>query len=109
MDEQGNNNNYGIESNLMYQKRKLAEQDDLIENMIALNKESKELGKEMNSHLSSQVVQMEKVNKDMDIVGSKMDKTNNRFVKYLDSSSHCRLWVIIIVQLIVIIYLFLSL
>lgn len=108
MDENPNNNN-NIESKLMYQKRKLAEQDDLIDNMIALNKENKELGKEMNSHLSAQLVQMEKLNTDMDIVGNKMDKTNNRFIAYLDSSSHCRLWIIIIAQLFLIVYLLLTL
>ena len=55
---------------MIYQRKKLEQQDELIDNMIAINKENKQLGKEMTNNLRNQNIQIDKVNNDMDIVGS---------------------------------------
>jgi GTP-binding protein EngB required for normal cell division len=92
---------------MIYQKKKIEEQDDLIDNMIALNKENKQLGKEMTSNLRNQNIQIENINSDMDKVGSSMNKTTNRFERYLEKTSYCKLYLIIFLQAAIILYLLL--
>ena len=54
--------------------------------------------KEMDSHMTNQMTQMDKVAKDM-------DTTNTRFEKYLDNTSYCKLYLLIFVQAAIILYL----
>ena len=54
---------------LAYQKKKKADQDELIDNMIGIDKENRKITKEMDSHMTNQMTQMDKVAKDMDKVG----------------------------------------
>jgi hypothetical protein len=90
---------------MLYQKRQLEQQDEMIESMIGLNKENKELGKEMGNNLQKQVVKLEEVNSDMDKVSSRMNKTTNRFERYIESTSYCRLYLTIIILGLIILYL----
>ena len=106
-----NNNNYKDNEfknqyeRMLYQKRQLEQQDEMIESMIGLNKENKELGKEMGNNLQKQVVKLEEVNSDMDKVSSRMNKTTNRFERYIESTSYCRLYLTIIILGLIILYL----
>ena len=90
---------------MIYQRKKLEQQDELIDNMIAINKENKQLGKEMTNNLRNQNIQIDKVNNDMDIVGSRMKKTTNRFDRYLEKNYYCKLYLIIFIQAAIILYL----
>ena len=98
--------NHQLEAHsLAYQKKKIAAQDELIDNMIGLDKENRKITKEMDSHMTNQMTQMDKVAKDMDKVGGHMDTTNTRFEKYLDNTSYCKLYLLIFVQAAIILYL----
>jgi hypothetical protein len=90
---------------MLYQKKQLEEQDEMIESMIGLNKENKEIGKEMGNNLKKQVVKLEQVNSDMDKVSNKMNKATNRFEKYIENTSYCRLYLMIIFLGLIILYL----
>ncbi|MCQ2817257.1 MAG: SNARE domain-containing protein [archaeon] len=90
---------------LMYQQKKLAEQDELIDRMYEVNKENKALGKEMNEQISNQINQLDTIQTQMDKVGNKMNKTNNRFKEFIDTQSNCKLYVIIIIQALIIVFL----
>ena len=83
---------------LIYQKKKIAEQDELIDNMIGLDKENRKISKEMDNHMTNQMTQMDKVSRDMDKVGGHMNTTNTRFEKYLDNTSYCKLYLLIFIQ-----------
>lgn len=92
---------------MIYQKKKIEQQDELIDNMISLNKENEQLGKEMGNNLRNQNVQIENINSDMDKIGSSMNKTTNRFERYLEKTSFCKLYFIIFLQAAIILYLLL--
>ena len=96
------------EHSLAYQKRKIADQDELIDNMIGLDKENRKITKEMDTHMTNQMTQMDKVEKDMDKVGGHMNTINTRFEKYLDNTSYCKLYLLIFVQATIILYLIIS-
>lgn len=96
------------EHSLAYQKRKIADQDELIDNMIGLDKENRKITKEMDTHMTNQMTKMDKVEKDMDKVGGHMNTTNTRFEKYLDNTSYCKLYLLIFVQAAIILYLIIS-
>ena len=49
----------------------------------------------------------EKINSDMDRVGSNMNNATNRFDKYLEKTSYCKLYLIIFAQAAIILYLLL--
>ena len=70
-----------------------------------IDKENRKITKEMDSHMTNQMTQMDKVAKDMDKVGGYMDTTNTRFEKYLDNTSYCKLYLLIFVQAAIILYL----
>ena len=92
---------------MLYQKKRIEQQDELIDNMLAINKENKQIGKEMTNHLRNQNVQIEQINSDMDRVGANMNNATNRFDKYLEKTSYCKLYLIIFVQAAIILYLLL--
>lgn len=96
------------EHSLAYQKRKIADQDELIDNMIGLDKENRKITKEMDTHMTNQMTQMDKVEKNMDKVSGHMNTTNTRFEKYLDNTSYCKLYQLIFVQAAIILYLIIS-
>ena len=51
------------------------------------------------------MTQMDKVAKDMDKVGGHMNTTNTIFEKYLDNTSYYKLYLLIFIQGIIILYL----
>ena len=55
--------------------------------------------------MTNQMAQMDKVAKDMDKVGGHMNTTNTIFEKYLDNTSYCKLYLLIFIQGIIILYL----
>ena len=55
--------------------------------------------------MTNQMTQMDKVAKDMDKVGGHMNTTNTIFEKSLDNTSYCKLYLLIFIQGIIILYL----
>ena len=55
--------------------------------------------------MTNQMTQINKVAKDMDKVGGHMNTTNTIFEKYLDNTSYCKLYLLIFIQGIIILYL----
>ena len=95
------------EEKLMYQKKKLQDQDNLIDFMIGVNNENRQISREMGNNISKQNSLLEKVNKDIDTLSDKMNNSNNKVSNFLKKSSYCKLYIIAIVQAIIIIWLIL--
>ena len=95
------------EERLMYQKKKLEDQDNLIDYMIGINNENRQISREMGNNISKQNNLLEKVNKDVDSLSDKMNNSNTKMTSFLKKSSYCRLYLIAIVQAIIIIWLLL--
>ena len=95
------------EERLMYQKKKLEDQDNLIDYMIGVNNENRQISREMGNNISKQNKMLDKVHNDIDSLSDKMNSTNNKFTNFLKKSSYCRLYIIAIVQCIIIIWLLL--
>jgi hypothetical protein len=96
-----------MEEKMMYQKKKLQDQDDMIEFMIGVNNENRQITKEMGNNISKQNSLLDKVNKDIDNLNDKMNRSNLKVTNFLAKSSYCRLYVIAIVQALIIIWLIL--
>ena len=95
------------EERLMYQKKKLQDQDELIEYMIGVNNENRQISKEMGNNISKQNSLLDKVHIDIDNLSNKMNSSNTKITKFLSKSSYCRLYIIAIVQALIIIWLIL--
>ena len=95
------------EEKLMYQKKKLQDQDDLIDFMIGVNNENRQISKEMGNNISKQNSLLDKMHKDIDSLTDKMNNSNNKVANFLKKSSYCRLYIIAIVQALIIIWLIL--
>ena len=96
-----------MEEKMIYQKKKLQDQDDMIEFMIGVNNENRQITREMGNNISKQNSLLDKVNKDIDNLNDKMNKSNLKVTNFLAKSSYCRLYVIAIVQALIIIWLIL--
>ena len=95
------------EERMMYQKKKLQDQDDLIDFMIGVNNENRQISREMGNNISKQNNLLEKMHKDIDNLNDKMNSSNNKVANFLKKSSYCRLYIIAIVQALIIIWLIL--
>ena len=95
------------EEKLMYQKKKLQDQDELIDYMIGVNNENRQISKEMSNNISKQNSLLDKMHKDIDTLSDKMNSSNNKVANFLKKSSYCRLYIIAIVQALIIIWLIL--
>ena len=93
------------EQRMLYQKKKLQDQDDMIDSMIAVNNENKQISKEMGNNIEKQNSLLDKVQRDIDHLNDKMNNSNLKVTNFLAKSSYCKLYTIAIVQLIIIILL----
>ena len=93
------------EQRMIYQKKKLQDQDDLIDSMIAVNNENKQISKEMGNNIGKQNTLLDKVQRDIDNLNDKMNNSNLKVTNFLAKSSYCKLYTIAIVQAIIIILL----
>ena len=80
---------------LQYQKRKLLEQDDLINQIIATNKENKGIGKEVKDNLKEQNKKINKIGNVLDKAQNEAQKLNTKFVDLVLDSSFWKLYFII--------------
>ena len=95
------------EEKLIYQKKKLQDQDELIDHMIGVNNENRQISREMGNNINKQNNLLDKMNKDIDALSDKMSNSNNKITNFLKKSSYCRLYIIAIVQALIIIWLIL--
>ncbi len=95
------------EEKLMYQKKKLQDQDELIDHMIVVNNENRQISREMGNNISKQNSLLDKMHKDIDTLSDKMNSSNNKITNFLKKSSYCRLYIIAILQALIIIWLIL--
>ena len=93
------------EQRMIYQKKKLQDQDDLIDSMIAVNNENKQISKEMGNNIGKQKTLLDKVQRDIDNLNDKMNNSNLKVTNFLAKSSYCKLYTIAIIQAIIIILL----
>ena len=93
------------EQRMIYQKKKLQDQDDMIDSMISINNENKQISKEMGNNIGKQNTLLDKVQRDIDNLNDKMNNSNLKVTNFLAKSSYCKLYTIAIVQLIIIILL----
>ena len=95
------------EEKMMYQKKKLQDQDDLIDFMIGVNNENRNISREMGNNISKQNNLLDKVHKDIDTLTDKMNSSNNKVTNFLKKSSYCKSYIIAIVQALIILWLIL--
>ena len=92
---------------LQYQKKKLLEQDELINQMISTNKESKGIGREVKKNLNEQNKKINKIGSVLDKTQNEANKLNDKFVYIVIDSSFWKLYFIIGFLALVLIWLWL--
>ena len=93
------------EQRMLYQKKKLQDQDDIIDSMISINNENRQISKEMGNTIGKQNSLLDKVQRDIDKLNDKMNNSNFKITNFLAKSSYCKLYTIAIIQAIIIILL----
>ena len=93
------------EQRMLYQKKKLQDQDDIIDSMISINNENRQISKEMGNTIGKQNSLLDKVQRDIDKLNDKMNNSNFKITNFLAKSSYCKLYIIALVQAIFIILL----
>ena len=92
---------------LQYQKRKLLEQDELINEMISKNEENKGIGNEVKNNLKEQNKQIGKIGVKLDETQNSAKKLNDKFTDLILDTSFCKLYILIGVLALVLIWLWL--
>lgn len=73
--------------------------------MIGVAIENNQIGKKIADVMSNQIYQIQKIDKDLESANNKVKKTNKRFEDYIDLSSYCKFYAIIVAQLCIILIL----
>ena len=92
---------------LQYQKKKLLEQDELINEMISINEENKGIGNEVKNNLKEQNKKIGKIGVKLDETQSSAKKLNDKFTDIILDSSFCKLYMIIGILALILIWLLL--
>lgn len=91
---------FGLNTNkelLNKAKEKNKNQDDQILGLVGVAREGNVLAKDIGSNLEKQNVKLENLSNDMDEAETNMSKTRKKFEDFIDKSSYCCLWILIIV------------
>ena len=92
---------------LQYQQKKLIEQDEIIDNIIATNEENKEIGKAVKHNLNEQNKKITQIGHTLDKTQNSADKLNAKVVDLILDSSFWKLYLIIVVLAFILIWLIL--
>ena len=92
---------------LQYQQKKLIEQDEIIDNIIATNEENKEIGKAVKHNLNEQNKKITQIGHTLDKTQNSADKLNAKVVDLILDSSFWKLYFIIAVLALIMIWLIL--
>ena len=95
------------EERMVYQQKKLEDQDNLIDYMIGVNRENRNISREMGNNINKQNSLLDKIHTDIGNLTDKMNKSNNKVTNFLKKSSYCKLYIIAFVQALIIIWLIL--
>ena len=92
---------------MQYQQKKLSEQDELINNIISTNEENKGIGKEVKNNLKEQNKKISQIGITLDETQSEAKRLNDKFVDLIFDSSFWKLYILIGVLALVLIWLWL--
>ena len=92
---------------LQYQKKMLLEQDEIIKDSIAINEESKGIGKEVKNNLKEQNKKISKISETLDETQNDANRLNAKFVDMIFDSSFWKLYIIIGVLALILLWLWL--
>ena len=92
---------------LQYQKKKLLEQDELINDMIITNEESKGIGKEVKNNLKEQNKKISNISDTLDETQNDAKRLNAKFVDMIFDSSFWKLYILIGVLGLILLWLWL--
>ena len=92
---------------LQYQQKKLSEQNNIIDEIIITNEENKKIGKEVKHNLNEQNKKITQIGQTLDITQSSADKLNAKIMDLILDTSFCKLYVLIVVLALVLIWLIL--
>ena len=92
---------------LQYQQKKLLEQDEIIDNIIAKNEENKVIGKAVKHNLNEQNKKITKIGYTLDKTQNSADKLNAKVMDLILDSSFWKLYFIIAILALIIIWLIL--
>ena len=98
------NNPYEL---LQYQQKKLLEQDEIIDNIIAKNEENKVIGKAVKHNLNEQNKKITQIGHTLDKTQNSADKLNAKIVDLILDSSLWKFYLIITALALIIIWLIL--
>ena len=90
---------------MQYQQQKLKEQNNLIDDIIATNEENKIIGKAVKHNLNEQNKKIEQIGQSLDKTQNSADKLNAKVMDLILDSSFCKLYIIIAVLALVMIWL----
>jgi len=90
---------------MQYQQQKLKEQNNLIDDIIATNEENKKIGKAVKHNLNEQNKKIEQIGQSLDQTQNSADKLNAKVMDLILDSSFCKLYIIIAVLALVMIWL----
>ena len=92
---------------MQYQQQKLKEQNNLIDDIIATNEENKIIGKAVKHNLNEQNKKIEQIGQSLDKTQNSADKLNAKVMDLILDSSFCKLYIIIAVLALIMIWLIL--
>ena len=92
---------------MQYQKEKLIEQDNIIDDIIAINEENKKIGKGVKHNLNEQNKKIIKIGETLDITQNSADKLNAKVMDLILDSSFWKYYIIIAILALIMIWLIL--
>ena len=92
---------------LQYQKKELKKQDEIINNIISKNEENKGIGKEVKNNLTKQNEKLSTIAVTLDETQSQAKRLNDKFVDLIFDSSFWKLYIIIGVLALILLWLWL--
>ena len=90
---------------MQYQQEKLNEQDKIINDIMMTNEENKGIGKEVKNNLNEQNKKIEQIGHTLDKTQNNAEKLNAKIMDLILDSSFCKLYVIIAVLALIMIWL----
>ena len=82
------------------QQDKIKKQDDQVDELIGVVKKGNILAKDMNTEVKKQNVKLEHLDDDIGKTEEKMVRTRNKFDNYIEKSSFCCLYMVILGEII---------
>lgn len=82
------------------QQNKIKQQDSQVEELIGVVSKGNKTAKEFNTEVKNQNVKLEKLDDDIGRTEERMFRTRNKFDNYIEKSSFCCLYTVIICEVV---------